>query len=112
MNELDKYQKKVNDWSLKNFGPHHGNGYRNLLGMMEELGELCHAHLKQEEGIRINEDHEHNKRDAIGDIIVFLLNYCDSQGYQLSEILDEVWNEIKDRDWKNDPAEAAPEIKY
>lgn len=103
--DLNEYQRKVTDWSRRNFGEHYQTGYRNLLGVMEELGELSHSHLKQEQQIRMNEDHEAKKRDAIGDMLVFLLNYCDSQNYLLSEILKEVWDEIKARDWtknKND----------
>ena len=98
--DLDEYQKRVTDWNRKNFGQHYQTGYRLLLGMMEELGELSHSHLKQEQKIRMNEDHEANKQDAIGDMVVFLLKYCDSQGYQLTKILEDVWGEIKDRDWK------------
>jgi NTP pyrophosphatase (non-canonical NTP hydrolase) len=96
------FQKWVVEWNKKNFGEHYGTGYRLLLGCMEELGELSHAHLKGEQGIRHTpEEILHLKKDAIGDIVVFLLNYCDSQNIDILECLQIVWDTLKQRDWKN-----------
>ena len=50
--QLGEIQKLSVDWSKRNFGDHYGTGYRNLLGLSEEVGELCHAQLKGEQGIR------------------------------------------------------------
>lgn len=94
------FQKLVTDWSKKQFGPHHQTGYRNLLGLSEEVGELCHAHLKGEQGIRHTPDQIIAlKKDAIGDIVVFLSNYCDSQGFDIEECALNAWHVIKDRDY-------------
>ncbi len=88
-------------WSYKNFGNHYGTGYRNLLGIVEEVGELSHAQLKGEQGIRHTpEEILQMKKDAIGDIIIFLCNYCDSQKLSLHECVNLAWNEIKDRNWQ------------
>src|SRR5688572_17945800 len=55
--DLLAYQKEVVAWGKRNFGEQ--PAHRFLLGMLEELGELSHAHLKQEQGIRgTNEEHE------------------------------------------------------
>ena len=102
--KIEAYIKKVVDWQRGQFGEHYGTGYRNLLGLAEEVGELCHAHLKGEQGIR----HTHEeillmKKDAIGDVAVFLFAYCDSQSISFVECLESVWNELQGRDWKNDP---------
>lgn len=101
MIDLKYYQHCHDQWARKNFGP--SVGYRNLLGAMEELGELAHAHLKSEQGIRNNENHEENKKDAVADVIIYLCDYCNSQGFDLEDILRETWNKVLQRDWVNNP---------
>lgn len=99
--QINKIQQLASEWSKKNFGPHYGSGYRNLLGLSEEVGELCHAQLKGEQGIRHTpEEIKKLKIDAIGDIVIFLCNYCDSQGLSLNECVISAWDEIKGRDWR------------
>jgi NTP pyrophosphatase (non-canonical NTP hydrolase) len=93
-------QNNSSEWSKRNFGPHYGSGYRNLLGVAEEVGELCHAQLKGEQGIRHTpKEILKMKRDAVGDILIFLCNYCDSQGINMEDCAIEAWDEVKDRDW-------------
>lgn len=98
---LGMLQKLQAEWSLKNFGeqpPH-----RPLLGATEELGELCHAHLKMEQGIRGNEDHEANIKDAVADVIIYLSDYCTKMGINLHDSVFDTWAEVSKRDWKADP---------
>jgi NTP pyrophosphatase (non-canonical NTP hydrolase) len=93
-------QSIASKWSRENFGEHFGTGYRNLLGLSEEVGELCHAQLKGEQGIRhTSEEILKLKKDAVGDIIIFLANYCDSQKIEMSECVEMALNEILKRDW-------------
>lgn len=107
--DLGDLQRLANEWSKRNFGPHYGSGYRNLLGVSEEVGELCHAQLKGEQGIRHTpEEILRLKKDAVGDILIFLCNYCDSQDIQINDCALEAWEEIKNRDWKKDPINASP----
>jgi NTP pyrophosphatase (non-canonical NTP hydrolase) len=95
---LNEMQKEVAEWSLKNFGP--GPAYRPLLGVCEEAGELAHAHLKQEQGIRDNPlKLEADAKDAVADIIIFLMDYCARRGWRMDEILDRVWGQVKQRKW-------------
>ncbi len=94
---LKKLQEEQKDWGLKNFGPQ--PSYRMLLGIVEEVGELAHAHLKSEQGIRINEDHNAAKEDAIGDIVTYLAGYCNSENIDLESTVKRIWNEVKKRDW-------------
>lgn len=97
---LSELQSIASAWSRKNFGEHFGSGYRNLLGVTEEVGELCHAQLKGEQGIRHTpEEITTMKKDAVGDILVFLANYCDSQGLDMEECANIALDEIKKRDW-------------
>ena len=95
-------QKFASDWSHKNFGDNYGSGYRNLLGVAEEVGELCHAQLKGEQGIKHTPDEIlAMKKDAVGDIIMFLCNYCDSQKLNLEECVNIAREEIEKRDWRD-----------
>jgi NTP pyrophosphatase (non-canonical NTP hydrolase) len=100
---LKEYQNRHDTWQKRNFGGKHGSGYRPLLGVMEEVGELAHAHLKAEQGIRNNEDHAANKIDAVADIIIYLSDYCTGQGIDLEQALKETWDKVLKRDWKVNP---------
>ncbi len=95
---LSDFQAEQKEWSLYNFGEH--PSWHPLLGIMEEVGELAHAHLKQVQGIRTNEEHTEAKRDAIGDIIVYLSDYCTSEGIDFEKAVQETWDEVRQRDWK------------
>lgn len=67
------------EWAEHNFPETVGEGlsYRSLLGVFEEAGELAHAHLKGEQGIRHTSQEIHAmKADAVGDILVYLAHYC------------------------------------
>ena len=97
---IQEFIKNVVEWNKKNFGEHHQTGYRLLLGCQEELGELSHAHLKGEQNIRHTpKEILKLKKDAIGDLFVFLVNYCDSQNINFLECCGIVWKELQTRDW-------------
>jgi NTP pyrophosphatase (non-canonical NTP hydrolase) len=66
--------KEVREWADYNFGDIPSE--QPVLGVIEELGELSHAHLKTLQGIRNNEDHFAAKKDAVGDILIYLADYC------------------------------------
>jgi len=103
---LAQLQKEVQEWSTRNFGGKHGTGYRPLLGVAEEVGELCHAHLKTEQGIRNNEDHDAAKRDAVGDIVIYLVDYCAGQDIDMARAVVDTWAKVSQRNWKADPNNA------
>lgn len=73
--------------------------YRPFFGMIEELGELAHSHLKLEQGIRGNEEHVAKSKDAIGDFAMFMMHYCTLRGWNYLELINQVWEVIKERDW-------------
>lgn len=65
-----------NVWVAHNFPDPDGSRtpLDSVLGCMEEMGELTHAHLKQVQAIRgTPEEHEANAKDSIGDLAVYLL---------------------------------------
>jgi NTP pyrophosphatase (non-canonical NTP hydrolase) len=127
--DLKKFQEEHRAWSTKNFGGKFGSGYRPLLGAVEEFGELCdlmgsktpmsmllgvckvgstigklaHHHLKNEQGIRNQENHAEAKKDAIADMLIYLTDYCNNEGFDLEALLSETWEKVRQRDWKKNP---------
>lgn len=102
---LSQFQNEQNEWRLRNF-PQTKDPALILLGVAEEFGELCHAHLKAEQGIRgTQEEHDAAAKDSIGDMMVYMADYCNRRGWSLQEILETTWAEVRARDWqkhKND----------
>lgn len=92
-----RLQKEQAEWALKNFGD--APSHQPLLGVGEEVGELMHAHLKSEQKIRINQDHMADKKDAIGDIVIYLADYCTREGISLNKCVRDAWEQVKQRDW-------------
>jgi len=75
----------------------------HLKYLMISMGKLFHAQLKTEQGIRVSELHEDKIKDSIADIIIFLADYCSAKGFDLESIVQTVWDEVKQRDWKKYP---------
>lgn len=94
--DIEKLQKECKVWHEHNFP--RSDATSQLLGICEEAGELCHAHLKQQQGIR-KMDYTHAQMDAIGDMVIFALNYCNKKGYSFMECVDMAWEEASKRDW-------------
>lgn len=89
-----------------------GPAWHPLLGIFEEAGELAHAYLKQEQGIRgTKAQHTAAKQDAVGDILTYLADYCTREGFDLQAILEHVWAQVSQRDWNTNPATGdCPEV--
>lgn len=97
-------------WTEHNFP--NATPWEPLVGMVEELGELAHAHLKGVQSIRHTAKEIHKmKIDAIGDILVYLSHYCRLQNIDPEEALWTAWLQIKDRDWKKNPLNAATVVE-
>lgn len=101
--DLDSLQRQVGEWSVENFGDQPAT--YPLLGVGEELGELHHAVLKDLQGIREDEEgvgHE-AELDAVGDIIVYLADFCHRRGLHLGDAVDTAWyGEVVEREWDSD----------
>lgn len=98
---LERLQEEHVDWTLKNFPLQ--KSYQCFMGIVEELGDLAHAHLKEEQNIRGTKEQNIEKaKDAVGDIVIFLAGYCSSRGFKFQEIVEAVWAKVKKRDYKND----------
>ena len=98
MKDLHKLQEEVMKWAQYNFPK--AQPWEPLVGLMEEVGELSHAHLKKHQKIRLEEDHDANKVDAVGDIVIYLADYCWRNGISLSKAVSSAWEEVKKRDWQ------------
>lgn len=95
-------QAEVAKWSLANFG--HAPAWHPLLGIGEEVGELNHAFLKAAQGIRgTAEEHRQAAADAVGDIAIYLADFCHRYGLDMSECVAVAWNTVKNRDWSKRP---------
>lgn len=94
-------QKEQAAWSKRNFD--NTKVYHPILGATEEIGELSHAYLKMEQGIRGDkEKHVAAMKDAVGDCVIFLVELCNQMGWDFEETVETTWNHVKQRDWKKD----------
>ncbi len=66
---------------------------------MEELGELCHSVLKMRQNIRSDQNLVEAEKDALGDMLIYMIDYCNKRKFFLDEILQETWRQVKERDW-------------
>ena len=97
--DLKQLQEEHKTWADYNFPDR--KSFYPLLGMIEEIGELAHADLKIRQGIRgSTEEHRAAAEDAIGDLLIFLADYCNLNGYDLQECLNKAWTMVIERDWQ------------
>jgi NTP pyrophosphatase (non-canonical NTP hydrolase) len=102
---LRAMQAEHREWATRNFGTNR-IWQDPFLGMVEELGELAHAKLKQKQGIRgTYEEHEEAAKDSVGDFMVYLSDFCNMQkpSWDLEMIITKTWDHVKQRDWVKDP---------
>lgn len=98
-------QKLVGEWATRNFPTEKRiTSLRCTLGVSEETGELAHAILKRDQGIRgTEEEHIAAAKDAIGDIAVYIMHLCHVEGWDLEAIICETAEHVTRRDWVADP---------
>lgn len=97
-------------WIAHNFPQQNDNPHQPLLGLAEEVGELAHAHLKAEQGIRGFADHDtaqKAKEDAVGDIFTYLMSYCIANEIDLERAVTETLYQVWKRNWREKPVDAA-----
>ena len=109
MGTLADLQEAHRKWLAHNFP--NQTPHQALLGVGEEVGELMHAHLKMEQGIR-GSLHEQTEaaQDAIGDIVIYLASYCNTNGFALEACVNAAWREVSARDWQANPTDGTTEI--
>lgn len=104
MPTLDRIQSETQRWEEHNF-PDATSG-DTFVGIVEEVGELAHAHLKGEQRIREGAIIPNDggtimdmKIDAIGDLIIYLIHYCNLEGINFASAIIDTWDTVKKRDW-------------
>lgn len=101
--DLIVLQEELKEWLDHNFP--NATADQQFKGIVEELGELAHADLKTEQNIRgydaIKWDHE--VKDAVGDIVIYLINWCNTKDISFFECLNLALMTIKNRDWIKNP---------
>ena len=99
MIDLYHLQSVIRRWSDESFGV--GSSWHKLLGVMEEVGELCHHVLKREQGIRVDQNHNEEVKDAVGDIVIYLMDFCAREGISLEECIETTWTKVQQRTKKD-----------
>lgn len=86
-------------WEAKNFPDSTADD--NILGIIEEIGELAHAILKQKQGIRVNEDHTAKIKDAVADVMIFLFGYIRKKKLKINALIRESDQLIEENESSN-----------
>jgi len=84
------YIKSIEAWA-KNRGLDKNNSDKQLIKLIEEVGELAEAH---------NKGYQDKQIDSIGDIFVVLTIYALQNNLHLDDCVKEAYDTIKDRNGK------------
>lgn len=95
MLDLTKLQEELEVWRDRNFP--NADADQQLLGVVEEVGELAHANLKMKQEVRNST--EEDEEDAVGDMLIYLLGYCSYKQWDMGEILEHTAHHVMQRDW-------------
>ncbi len=93
---ISEIQNALEEWHEANFPD--ATPEDMLIGVAEEVGELAHANLKRRQ-LQMPELIEKEK-DAVGDIVLFLMNYCNLMGWDIRELTEKTWEEVRERDYQ------------
>ena len=74
--------------NVESWASERGNARAQLLKAFSEMGELADAEI---------EGNFLAARDAVGDVLVCLVNFCAMSGLNIPDCLAAAWDEIKDR---------------
>lgn len=85
---FEELVKKVEKWAEDRQIIPNATSESQLLKFFSEAGELADAQGKCSDDEKI---------DAVGDILVCLINYCALEGFEITACLESAYNEIKDR---------------
>jgi NTP pyrophosphatase (non-canonical NTP hydrolase) len=111
---LAQMQEEQRPWVKHNFNPQscdvcgRSDDHYPFLGLVEELGELAHAVLKAAQKIRGSEEkHREEAEDAVGDLVIYLADFCSRHDIDLQDSVRKTWEKVKQRDWKKNPENGA-----
>ena len=112
MYSTSEIQAIMQEWREKNFLHATRTVEMQTLGVCEEAGELAHAVLKHKQGIRGYDDEKYRAevRDAIGDMIIFAMGICSTEGWDIEDIIRETACKVLERNWNDNPEGPKDEI--
>lgn len=90
MTTFETIQTEMVSWQEHNFPGR--PGWIPLMGMVEEIGELVEASLVHD---------EKEVLDAIGDVCIYLADYCNERQFNMSELWIELHKTITSYHWKS-----------
>lgn len=105
---LSKLQVRIHRWQANNFAESDP-----FLGIVEEVGELSHAILKNKQRIRGFDDQDkflNEAGDAIADMTVFAMQLCTKYRLDFGVLLQETIEEVLKRDWATNPVDAHKKV--
>lgn len=86
--KFEQLQENVIQWATDRKIIPNGTTAGQLMKAVSEMGELCDAEGKQ--------DYDAIE-DAVGDVLVCLINYCELQDMDIVGCLEVAYDQIKDR---------------
>lgn len=90
---FEEISENLKGWATERNILQKENGFKQLLKLSEEKGELCSSYLKGDSEGTI---------DGIGDCLVVLTIFCHQNNLNPVDCLESAWNEIKDRKGKTE----------
>lgn len=121
MTYLEQLQKEIAEWANHNF-PERTPRDR-LTETTDGIGRLAEQALETVVPIlhmirqvkKVNcgdrEQNEVKMQEALGNITFFLIDFCHLNGWSYQEILEQIWSEVKERDWIEDPINGLKKYK-
>lgn len=102
MKSIREIQSENSEWAVRNFP--NSELWMPVMGAGEECGELFHSILKMYQGIRGTKgEHLVAAEDAIGDIVIYLMDVCNKLEIDLETVVNETWDTVINRDWVERP---------
>ena len=75
-----------------------------VLGLAEEVGEMCRAALKRYQGIRGSRaEWDVEIRKESGDVFIKLVHVAHVHGFDLLSAIQSRWGDVSQRDWRANP---------
>lgn len=85
---FEELTQHVRTWATQRGIYQHSTLQAQLLKAVSEMGELADAEVKGSWDDAV---------DAVGDVVVCLINYATMRNFTIEIALERAWNEIKDR---------------
>lgn len=99
--DLSTLQEELHEWRMRNFPD--CTASQQFMGMVEEMGEIAHAILKHEQGIRTMDNFNQTSiaiKDGVADLTIFMMGLCSLMNWDLCTLVYAVaHNEVMKRDW-------------